>query len=74
MALSKVNGTLEDVVVFVTLEPCSFYGRTPSCAQELVKRGIQEVYVGMINSHPKNQGPGIAILREAGIFGTSGYL
>jgi pyrimidine deaminase RibD-like protein len=74
MALSQVDGTLDNVVAFVTLEPCSFHGRTPSCAQELVKRGIQEVYVGMIDPHPKNQGAGIKILREAGVLVHVGLL
>jgi pyrimidine deaminase RibD-like protein len=74
MALAQVDGTLDSVVAFVTLEPCSFHGRTPSCAQELVKRGIQEVYVGMIDPHPKNQGAGIKILREAGVLVHVGLL
>ena len=67
MALGQLHGKLDDVVAFVTLEPCSFHGRTPSCAQELVKRGIQKVYVGMIDPHPKNQGAGIEILTKAGL-------
>jgi pyrimidine deaminase RibD-like protein len=67
MALSQLVGELEDVSVFVTLEPCSFYGRTPSCAKALVERRVKEVYVGMVDPHPKNQGAGIEILRQAGI-------
>ncbi len=58
MALSQVKGNLDDVVVFVTLEPCSFHGRTPSCAQELIDRGVRSVYVGIIDPHPKNRGAG----------------
>lgn len=65
MALSQLKGSLDDVIAFVTLEPCSFHGRTPSCAEELVKRQIRELYVGMIDPHPRNQGAGIDILREA---------
>lgn len=38
MALSRLSGQLDDVTVFVTLEPCSFHGRTPSCAKALVER------------------------------------
>ena len=53
--------------MFVTLEPCSFLGRTPSCAKELVIRNVQAVYVGTIDPHPKNRGVGINIIREAGI-------
>ena len=67
MALAQVDGVLEDVAAFVTLEPCSFQGRTPSCAKALVERQIGKVYVALIDPHPKNQGRGIAILEAAGI-------
>jgi len=66
-ALARVDGPLHDVAAFVTLEPCSFHGRTPSCAKTLVQRQIGAVYVAMIDPHVKNQGKGIAILRQAGI-------
>jgi len=74
MVLAQVAGCLEDVVAFVTLEPCSFQGRTPSCAKTLVARKIGQVYVALIDPHPKNQGRGIAILEEAGIPVTVGIL
>ncbi len=67
MALSLVTGQLNDVSAFVTLEPCSFHGRTPSCAKALIARGIQQVYVGMLDPHPKNRGRGIELLEQAGI-------
>jgi len=67
MALNKIEGDLSSVSVFVTLEPCSFHGRTPSCATELVKRNVEAVYVGIIDPHPKNKGEGIRLIREAGI-------
>ena len=67
MALNLVAGSLCDVSAFVTLEPCSFHGRTPSCAKEMVARNIMKVYVGIIDPHPKNQGAGIDILKKAGI-------
>ncbi len=67
MALRQVTGDLRDVIAFVTLEPCSFHGRTPSCAQALVKRRIRRVYVGILDPHPRNQGAGVDILRAAGI-------
>lgn len=67
MALAHVTGRLDDVTAFVTLEPCSFQGRTPSCAKALVARHIGRVYVALIDPHPKNQGRGIDILKEAGI-------
>lgn len=74
MALNQLEGQLSDVIAFVTLEPCSFHGRTPSCAQELVKRGVQQVYVGMIDPHPKNSGAGLEILSKAGISVQPGIL
>lgn len=55
------------VTAFVTLEPCSFHGRTPSCAQALVSAGVKRVYVGMLDPDPRNSGAGIKILRDAGI-------
>lgn len=67
MALSQVQGPLDDIIAFVTLEPCSFHGRTPSCAEELVRRGVKKVYVGIIDPHPRNRGAGIEILTRAGI-------
>lgn len=66
-ALARVAGPLHEVAAFVTLEPCSFHGRTPSCAKTLVERGIGAVYVGMIDPHVKNRGKGIDILRQAGV-------
>ena len=74
MALSQVDGSLEDVTAFVTLEPCSFHGRTPSCAKSLVQRKIGAVYVAIIDPHPKNQGRGNQILKEANIPVTVGLL
>ena len=63
MAMAQVSGSLEDVTAFVTLEPCSFHGRTPSCAQALVQRTIRDVFVAFIDPHPKNRGRGIQILK-----------
>jgi pyrimidine deaminase RibD-like protein len=67
MALRQMEGDLEDVVAFVTLEPCAFHQRTPSCAKEMIARRVGAVYVALIDPHPKNQGRGIEMLREAGV-------
>ena len=67
MALNQINAEGNGVTAFVTLEPCSFHGRTPSCAKALGAAGIAKVYVGMIDPHPKNCGKGIDILNAAGI-------
>jgi pyrimidine deaminase RibD-like protein len=67
MALRQIEGDLDDVIAFVTLEPCAFHQRTPSCAREMIARRVGAVYVALIDPHPKNQGRGIEMLREAGI-------
>ena len=67
MALRQYTESLDDVAVFVTLEPCSFSGRTPSCALALIARRPQAVFVAALDPHPRNRGAGIDLLREAGI-------
>jgi pyrimidine deaminase RibD-like protein len=56
-----------DLSAFVTLEPCSFQGRTPSCAVALINRGFRSVFVGIVDPDPRNNGKGLQLLREAGI-------
>ncbi|XXR89781.1 bifunctional diaminohydroxyphosphoribosylaminopyrimidine deaminase/5-amino-6-(5-phosphoribosylamino)uracil reductase RibD [Sorangium sp. So ce406] len=67
MALASLPGDLSDCAAFVTLEPCSFFGRTPSCARALIQRRIGAVFVAVIDSDPRNLGRGVAMLRAAGI-------
>lgn len=66
-ALANYSGSLEGVSAYVTLEPCSFHGRTPSCAEALISRKIDVVYVAMTDPDPRNSGKGITKLRRAGI-------
>jgi pyrimidine deaminase RibD-like protein len=52
--------------MYVTLEPCSFQGRTPSCALAIVKDPrIQEIYISIVDPDPRNNGKGLDILKEA---------
>ena len=74
MALAQVDGPLTDVTAYVTLEPCSFHNRTPSCAKELIRRQVGAVVVAMRDPHPRNRGRGIQMLREAGIPVVEGVL
>lgn len=74
MALAQLEGDLDDVIAFVTLEPCAFHQRTPSCAKEMIRRKVGVVYVAMIDPHPKNRGRGIELLEEAGIEVHTGLL
>lgn len=66
-ALSQIEGSLHNVSVYVTLEPCSFYGRTPPCATALIDRNVNTVYVAMLDPDPRNNGKGIEMLQCSGI-------
>jgi len=67
MALQLLNGDLSDVTAYVTLEPCSFHGRTPSCAEALIRRGVRKVVVARVDPDKRNDGKGIELLRAAGV-------
>ncbi|MEL0606709.1 bifunctional diaminohydroxyphosphoribosylaminopyrimidine deaminase/5-amino-6-(5-phosphoribosylamino)uracil reductase RibD [Vibrio echinoideorum] len=66
-ALNHYDGKMEGVTAYVTLEPCSFVGRTPACANTLVKAGVKHVVVAMLDPDPRNNGRGVAILESHGV-------
>ncbi|MBK1810384.1 bifunctional diaminohydroxyphosphoribosylaminopyrimidine deaminase/5-amino-6-(5-phosphoribosylamino)uracil reductase RibD [Clostridium sp. YIM B02505] len=77
---AEVNAFLnstEDVkgaTMYVTLEPCSHYGKTPPCAKAIVEKGIKKVIIGMEDPNPLVSGRGIKIIKEAGIEVITGIL
>jgi diaminohydroxyphosphoribosylaminopyrimidine deaminase/5-amino-6-(5-phosphoribosylamino)uracil reductase len=75
--INAFNHATEDVTgaeMYVTLEPCSHYGKTPPCAEAIVKKGIKKVVVALKDPNPKVSGRGIQLLREAGIEVITGVL
>ncbi len=67
VAMKKNKGSLVGTKLYVTLEPCFHFGRTPPCVDAIIAAGIKEVVVGMIDPNPLTAGKSISKLRKAGI-------
>lgn len=75
--INAFKNAVEDVkgaTMYVTLEPCSHYGKTPPCARAIVEKGIKKVVIGLKDPNPLVSGKGIEILQEAGIEVVTGVL
>ena len=61
------SGKIKEAIFYVTLEPCSFIGKTPSCANHLIEMGVKHVVVGSLDPNPKVAGRGVEMMRARGI-------
>lgn len=66
-ALRQAGETARGATLYVTLEPCSHWGRTPPCADAIIEAGVRCVYAAMQDPNPLVSGNGFARLREAGV-------
>lgn len=75
--INALKSAIEDVsgaTMYVTLEPCSHYGRTPPCANAIVEKGIKKVVIGLLDPNPLVSGRGLEILKNNGIEVVTGIL
>ncbi|MBN2127696.1 MAG: bifunctional diaminohydroxyphosphoribosylaminopyrimidine deaminase/5-amino-6-(5-phosphoribosylamino)uracil reductase RibD [Candidatus Diapherotrites archaeon] len=73
-ALKKAGKNAKNAEVYVTLEPCSHYGKTPPCTEALIKAGVKKVFIGVKDPSKKVSGKGIKKLKNAGIAVVSGIM
>lgn len=73
-AVRDAGGDVQGADVYVNLEPCCHYGKTPPCAQMLVEHKVAKVIAGMTDPNPKVDCRGVSVLREAGIEVVTGVL
>jgi len=73
-ALAQAGQAAKGAQLYVTLEPCSHFGRTPPCIDRIIRSGLKEVFIGMIDPNPLNNGRSVEILRRKGIRVEVGFL
>lgn len=72
MALKKAGAQARGAAMYVTLEPCSHWGRTPPCVEAVMNAGIKKVVVAMTDPNPVNDGKSLRILKKNGVTVVSG--
>lgn len=66
-AITAAGGDISGADIYVTLEPCSHYGRTPPCAEALIRGGVRRVVAAMQDPNPAVSGRGLKMMADAGI-------
>ena len=72
IALKNAGDKARNAALYVTLEPCSTFGRTPPCVPAIVRSGIRRVIVSVADPNPRHRGRGLALLRKAGVPAAAG--
>ena len=74
VALKEAGEAADGATLYVSMEPCCHYGKTPPCTDAIIKSGIKRVVAAMIDDNPLVNGKGIRILSDAGITTVTGVL
>jgi diaminohydroxyphosphoribosylaminopyrimidine deaminase/5-amino-6-(5-phosphoribosylamino)uracil reductase len=67
VALQRAREEARGAVLYLNLEPCAHYGKTPPCAPQVIEAGVKRVAIGMEDPNPLVKGKGVEILRRAGL-------
>ncbi|HHV36855.1 MAG TPA: bifunctional diaminohydroxyphosphoribosylaminopyrimidine deaminase/5-amino-6-(5-phosphoribosylamino)uracil reductase RibD [Candidatus Cloacimonetes bacterium] len=73
VALKEAKDQAKGATLYVTMEPCCHYGKTPPCTDAIIKAGIKRVVVGILDPNPAVSGMGVQTLKDAGIEVSVGY-
>lgn len=73
-AIDSCPVSTEGLDLYVTLEPCSFKGKTPACVEKIVSSGIKRVFIGVVDPNPKVAGKGLEYLKKNGVEVYVGYM
>ena len=68
------NGCEKDSTLYITLEPCNHYGKTPPCTDVILNSGIKRVVIGSLDPDPRMMGKSVEVLENAGIEVVTGVL